>query len=34
MFIAAMIRIIEVFFWPIRMSLSQFNFFTGLLTSV
>ena len=25
-FIAAVIRIIEVFFWPIRMSLSQFNF--------
>ena len=26
MFIAAMMRIIEVFFWPIRMSLLQFNF--------
>ena len=26
MFIAAMIRIIEVFFWPIRMSLLQFIF--------
>ena len=25
-FIAAVIRIIEVFFWPIRMSLSKFNF--------
>ena len=32
-FIVAMMRIIEVFFWPIRMSLSQFNFFTGLFTS-
>ena len=26
MFITALIRIIEVFFWPIRMSSLQFNF--------